>query len=173
MSAIPEDWLTILGIDPGLSETGWGVIMVHDRKSLEKFVASGRVRTNAHEDYALRLQRIFREMLEVIDRYSPSLVAIEEVFVNRNPSATLKLCHGRAASMIAAAHRNLPVQEFHNRTIKNTIVGKGNADKHQMQTMIGYLLPDMDTTNEHEIDALCIALCAHQHRNSIIAKVAG
>ncbi len=164
MTAIPEGWLTILGIDPGLSETGWGVIMVNDKKSLEKFVASGRITTSAGEDYAMRLQRIFREMLVVLDRYAPSLVAIEEVFVNRNPAATLKLCHGRAAAMIAAAHRDVPVQEFHNRTIKNTIVGKGNADKHQMQTMIGYLLPNIDTTNEHEIDALCIAMCAHQHR---------
>ena len=167
MTEIPEGWLTILGIDPGLSETGWGVIMVNDKKSLEKFVASGRITTSASEDYALRLQRIFREMLEVLDRYCPSLVAIEEVFVNRNPTATLKLCHGRAAAMIAAAHRNIPVQEFHNRTIKNTIVGKGNADKRQMQTMIGYLLPNIDTTNEHEIDAVCIALCAHQHRRVI------
>ncbi len=165
MTTTPEGWLTILGIDPGLSATGWGVIMVHDRKSLEKFVASGRITTSANEEYAVRLQRIFREMLLVIDRYAPSLVAIEEVFVNRNPTSTLKLCHGRAAAMVAAAHREIPVKEFHNRTIKNTIVGKGNADKHQMQTMIGYLLPNIDTTNEHEIDAICAALCAHQHRN--------
>lgn len=166
-TVVSEDWRTLLGIDPGLAETGWGVIMVNDRKSQEKFVASGRIRTDVSEDYAVRLQRIFGAMLEVIDHYTPSLVAIEEVFVNRNPSATLKLCHGRAAAMIAAAHRNIPVREFHNRTIKNTIVGKGNADKQQMQVMIGYLLPGIDTTNEHEIDALCAALCAYQHQSLV------
>ncbi|NQY81593.1 MAG: crossover junction endodeoxyribonuclease RuvC [Alphaproteobacteria bacterium] len=159
-----QGWVTLLGIDPGLRETGWGVIVVDDQAGVEKFHAAGSISTTTQEDLGSRLHQIFRTLLDVIDTYHPSMVAVEEVFVNRNPVATMKLCHGRAAALLAVAHRGIPVREFHNRAIKSAIVGKGNAQKQQMLAMIQFLLPGINTKNAHAIDALCVAVCAQQRR---------
>lgn len=158
--------IALLGIDPGLAETGWGVILIEENTGMESFCAAGNIRTSASEALSSRLQTIFTEISQVIALYKPSLVAMEEVFLNRNPESTMKLCHGRAAAMLAAAIANLEVKEYHNRQIKSAIVGKGNAQKEQMLTMIQFMLPNIDTDNEHAIDALCVAVCAQHHRHA-------
>lgn len=153
-----------MGIDPGLRQTGWGLIRVDDRTATEQFHAAGVVSTVSDDDLGTRLSQIFTGLLDVLDRHRPELVAIEQIFVNPSPDSTLKLAYGRAAALLAAAQRTIPVVEYHNRSVKSAIVGKGNATKQQMQAMLKFLLPACDTHNHHAIDALCIAICARHHR---------
>ena len=153
----------ILGIDPGLRSTGWGVIdKVANRLS---FVAAGTVSSHADDQLAQRLLSINRGLLELIELYQPQEVAIEETVVNRNPLSSLKLGHARGVAMLSAASSNLPVWEYASKSVKQAVTGTGSADKGQIKAMIKHLLPLCDTTNSDACDALAVAIC-HLNTNS-------
>ena len=153
----------ILGIDPGLNITGFGVIDSDGRNS--SYVHSGniRVRGSVQETgMAQRLGLIFRELTEVISQYQPTEVAVEEVFVSRNISSALKLGHARGAAISATVQSQLPVSEYSTRYVKQAVVGNGAASKEQVQHMVLRLLALRGVLQEDEADALAVSLC-HAH----------
>ena len=151
----------ILGIDPGSRITGYGVINVAGSK--QHYVASGAIRLN-EDNFALKLQKIFTSISEIVRLYQPQEAAIEQVFVHINVNAALKLGQARGAAIVALAHSgNLPVAEYSARQVKQAVVGYGNAEKTQVQQMIRLMLGLKTLPQADEADALAIALC---HANS-------
>ena len=151
--------MRILGIDPGSRFTGFGVIEIEgDRATL---VRHGVIRTGNGE-FAERLGVIFEELRAVIRDCSPTEAAVENVFVSRNAASALKLGQARGAAVCAAISMGLPVAEYSPRSVKQAIVGRGGADKVQVQHMVGVLLRLAETPAEDAADALAVALC-HQH----------
>ncbi|MBP2157686.1 MULTISPECIES: crossover junction endodeoxyribonuclease RuvC [Asticcacaulis] len=129
----------ILGLDPGLRRLGWGLIDVDGARL--SWVAHGVIEPDQDQDLAVRLLNLFDGLSEVIEQWRPDEAAIEETFVNMNPSSTLKLGHARAAAMLAPARAGLPVAEYAALDIKKSVVGAGRADKDQILFMIKRLLP--------------------------------
>ena len=152
----------ILGIDPGLVNTGWAII--ESKSSNLKYIASGTVVSTAKQNTAERLLKIYQAIVQVILEYQPMEFAIEDSFVNNNPLSSLKLGQARAAAILAAGNANLQVFEYAPRLVKKAIVGSGAADKIQITSMVKYLLPTAILKNEHEGDALAVAIC---HSNII------
>ena len=153
----------ILGIDPGLNITGFGIIESDGHDS--RYVHSGSIRvrgSTGETGMAPRLGKIFRELTDVISEHRPMEVAIEEVFVSRNMSSALKLGHARGAAISAAVQLQLPVSEYSARTVKQAIVGSGAASKEQIQHMVLRLLALRGKLQEDEADALAVSLC-HAH----------
>lgn len=155
--------MRILGIDPGSRCTGFGIIDVGgdvggDRATL---VHCGVIRSGEGE-FAQRLGVIFAGLKQVIEEFAPSEAAIENVFVSRNASSALKLGQARGAAVCAAISMGLPVAEYSPRSVKQAIVGRGGADKVQVQHMVRVLLRLQETPEEDAADALAVALC-HQH----------
>jgi crossover junction endodeoxyribonuclease RuvC len=152
----------ILGIDPGSRLTGFGIIDVcGDRAS---YVASGSVQS-ASGSFPERLQIIFRSIGEIVREYQPAVLAIESVFVHRNPGSALKLGHARAAALCATFAAEIEVHEYAPREIKQAIVGSGAASKEQVQHMVTSLLSLEGAPSADAADALAAALCcAHQQR---------
>ena len=151
--------LRILGIDPGLRVTGFGIL----DKSGEKlnYVASGCIKTSGGE-LALRLKTILDGVSEVIARYQPQQVAVEKVFVNINPQSTLLLGEARGAAICAAVGNDLPVSEYTALQVKQAVVGKGHAKKEQVQEMVRRLLRLPGNPSPDAADALACAIC-HAH----------
>lgn len=154
----------LLGLDPGLRHTGWGIIDV-DGNQLTA-IASGTVSAEQSLAMPLRLQRIFRGISDVVAEYTPSECAIEETFVNRNPVSTLKLGHARAAAMLAAAEAGLLVSEYSPNAVKKAVVGAGHADKIQVSAMVNMLLPMARPETADAADALAAAICHAHHRTT-------
>ena len=151
--------MRILGIDPGSRFTGFGIIEVNgDQVSA---VHHGVIRTGGGE-FPQRLGIIFQGILDLISEYAPDQVAVENVFVSKNAGSALKLGQARGAAVCAAISRELPVAEYSPRSVKQAIVGRGSADKIQVQHMITVLLQLGETPQEDAADALAVALC-HQH----------
>ena len=151
--------MRILGIDPGSRATGYGIIEVDgDRVSA---VHHGVIRTGGGE-FPQRLGIIFQGILDLIAEHAPDQVAVENVFVSRNAASALKLGQARGAAVCAAISRSLPVAEHSPRSVKQAIVGRGGADKVQVQHMITVLLNLQQPPEEDAADALAVALC-HQH----------
>ena len=157
----------VLGIDPGSRVTGFGVIDTDGRKS--RHVESGVVRTGSGK-FPERLGEIFRGIREVIEQHAPTQVAIEQVFVSRNPASALKLGQARGAAIAAAVTRDLPVFEYTPRSVKQALVGTGAADKEQVQHMVRILLSLPGKMGLDESDALAIALC-HAHTHATLDKL--
>ena len=151
-----------LGIDPGLNFTGWGVV---EYKSADSFsyVASGVIKTSTKTIHAERLNQIFLKSLEIIRRYTPEVVAIEDTYVNVNNQSSIKLAQAKAATIIATSQSKIPLVEYPAKKVKKTITGTGNADKSQMIKMIKYWLPNVSIKISDEADALAIALCYASH----------
>jgi crossover junction endodeoxyribonuclease RuvC len=156
--------IRIIGIDPGLRRTGWGVIE-SDGVRLS-YVASGHVTSTSDEDLSYRLREIFEGITSVIAGHAPGEAAVEETFVNDNPRATLKLGQARGMALLAPAMRGLRVAEYPPNLIKKSVVGAGHADKKQIQVMVSFLLPKAKFSNADEADALAIAICHAHHRSS-------
>ena len=151
--------MRILGIDPGSRFTGFGIIEVAgDRTTV---IHQGVIKAGAGE-FPERLGIIFSGISELIDTFSPNEVAIETVFVSKNSSSALKLGQARGAAMCAAIARHLPVAEYSPRSVKQAVVGRGGADKVQVQHMVSVLLQLKEKLAEDAADALAVALC-HQH----------
>ena len=156
--------LRLIGLDPGLRRTGWGVIEV-DGSSLVH-VASGEVVSTVKLPLSARLSQLFDALSGVIEAFSPEEAAVEETFVNKNPSSTLKLGQARGAVMLAPAQAGIPVAEYSANLIKKSLVGNGHADKRQVQTMVGVLLPGAKPKSVDASDALAIAICHAHHRRT-------
>ena len=152
--------IRILGIDPGLGITGYGV--VEKRGSALVYVASGRIVSDQRQDLAPRLATIFEGLSEVIGSYSPVEVAVERVFVNVNPNSTLLLGQARGAAICAAVVAHLPVAEYTALQVKQAVVGKGHARKDQVQEMVKRLLNLAAPPGTDAADALACAIC-HAH----------
>jgi crossover junction endodeoxyribonuclease RuvC len=159
----------VLGIDPGSRVTGYGILDTNGQES--RHVASGVIKTLHADEGAARLEVIFTETTTLIDEYQPSELAIERVFVAKNADSALKLGQARAAAICATFGTAIPVFEYAAREVKRAIVGKGNAEKEQVQHMVRVLL---NLTNELPIDAsdaLGIALC-HAHTRTTALRLA-
>jgi crossover junction endodeoxyribonuclease RuvC len=162
--------IRILGIDPGLRRTGWGVIESDGVRLI--YVASGMIASEASDDLAVRLRDIFQGLNAVIAAHNPDEAAVEETFVNENAKATLKLGQARGIAMLAPATKNIRVAEYTPNLIKKTVVGAGHAEKRQVQMMVGMLLPKAKFESADEADALAIAICHANHRTSAAARAA-
>lgn len=152
--------LRLLGLDPGLRRTGWGVIDVQGNRLVH--VANGVIGSNSENGIAERLVELHGGVVDLVERYRPDEAAAEETFVNKNPESTLKLGLARGAVLLAPALAGLPVSEYAPNRVKKSVVGAGHADKDQVQLMVGKLLPGVEFTNADAADALAVAIC-HAH----------
>lgn len=153
--------MRILGIDPGLVKTGWGVIDY--RRGTLSFVAAGTIAPPAKNALAGRLFFLHEGIHEIVARYAPRQAAVEETFVNVNAASTLKLGNARGGILLSLAIAGLPVAEYAALLVKKTVVGVGRAEKGQIGTMVKILLPQCDATGEDALDALAIAICHAHH----------
>ncbi len=156
--------IRILGVDPGLRRTGWGLIAQDGARLV--FVACGSVNSDEKRPLAERLRQIHDGLSEVIRGHAPDEAAIEETFVNKDAQATLKLGHARGVAMLAGALHGLSVAEYAPNQVKKTIVGAGHAEKAQIHMMVRVLLPKADPQSDDAADALAIALTHAQHRGA-------
>ncbi len=154
--------IRIIGIDPGLRRTGWGVIESDGVRLV--YVASGHITSTSDEDLAYRLRELYEGISGVIASFKPAEAAVEETFVNENARATLKLGQARGMALLAPAMKGLRVAEYPPNLVKKTVVGAGHAEKKQIQAMIGFLLPKAKFESADEADALAIAICHANHR---------
>jgi crossover junction endodeoxyribonuclease RuvC len=152
----------IIGIDPGLRHTGWGIIEADGTRL--SYIADGAVHSVNEDDLATRLLQIHEQILAVLDEFKPDEAAIEETFVNKDARATLKLGQARGVVMLAPILRKIGVAEYAPNVIKKTVVGVGHAEKDQVKHMVKILLPRAQLNTVDSIDALAIAICHAQHR---------
>jgi crossover junction endodeoxyribonuclease RuvC len=162
--------IRILGIDPGLRRTGWGVIDIAGNRL--SYVGCGSLATDDRADLATRLVAIHDGLIAVIEQFRPEEAAVEATFVNKDASATLKLGQARGVALLVPARTGIAVHEYAPNLVKKTIVGAGHSEKAQIRMMIGVLLPKADPKSEDAADALAIAVTHAHHRTSVLLKVA-
>lgn len=150
----------ILGLDPGLRHTGWGLVEAQGNQL--RFRACGTVHTDAATDLASRLSGLYRGLAEMIEGHLPREAAVEETVVNRNPLSSLKLGHARGVVLLAASHAGLEVHEYAAKQVKRAVTGTGNAAKEQVAVMVRFLLPGCGEVVADAADALAVAIC-HAH----------
>lgn len=151
----------VLGIDPGLRVTGWGIVDSEDSRLMH--VANGRVTSDDGLSLAKRLCQLHDGLAAVIAQYRPDAAAVEETFVNKNPSSTLKLGIARGVVMLVPARAGLPVAEYAANAVKKSVVGVGHAAKEQVQMMVARLLPGAVLAGPDAADALAVAICHAHH----------
>jgi crossover junction endodeoxyribonuclease RuvC len=163
--------LRLIGLDPGLRRTGWGVIDMTGQHL--KYVADGVVTSDAALDLADRLGQLWHALNAVLDQWQADEAAVEETFVNKNPASTLKLGMARGVVLLAPSLKGLAVAEYSPNLVKKTIVGSGHADKTQVQMMVRRLLPGALATQADAADALAVAICHAHHAasNRALARV--
>ncbi len=154
--------IRILGLDPGLRKTGWGVIACEGTRL--SFIASGCIESDGARSLSERLRQLHEGIAGVIGAFEPDEAAVEETFVNRDPQSTLKLGQARGIALVVPALAGLEVSEYAANLVKKTVVGVGHAEKKQVQAMIRVLLPKAETKSADAADALAIAICHAQHR---------
>lgn len=160
----------IIGIDPGLRNTGWGVIEAEGTRI--SYVADGSVHSDAEAPLAMRLLQIHQRLVEVLQHFAPDEAAIEETFVNKDARATLKLGQARGAAMLAPALAGIRVAEYAPNVVKKSVVGAGHAEKDQVKHMVKVLLPRAELNTADSIDALAIAICHAHHRGAqVLVKI--
>jgi len=160
---------SIIGIDPGLRHTGWGIIVQKDNNI--SFVAAGRINPATNQPMSERLGQLSKELHKIIKKYNPDESAIEETFMNKNAASALKLGQARGAAILTLAQSGLFVGEYSANRVKQSVTGYGHADKTQITTMIGMLLPKSGKLSADAADALAIALChAHHTNNNSLTK---
>ena len=152
--------MLIIGLDPGLGTTGWGIVAKSGSRL--SHIANGQIRTDPKAPLAERLVTLDRELADIILAHRPDSGAVEEVFVNSNPQSTLKLGQARGVCLLALARAGLPVAEYATRLVKKALVGTGGADKAQVQAMLRVLLPGVKLAGADAADALAVAIC-HAH----------
>jgi crossover junction endodeoxyribonuclease RuvC len=164
--------MIILGIDPGLQKTGWGVISVQGNAL--RYIGSGLIKTDAQQDIAQRLSVLHQGLQEVIEKFKPEMAAVEETFVNKNPASALKLGQARGVALCVPALFGLDVAEYSANKVKKSVVGSGHAAKAQMGMMIRTLLPACGSISEDEADSLAVAITHAHYRNwnALKAKIA-
>src|SRR5882724_2451170 len=162
--------IRILGIDPGLRRTGWGLIAADGNRLI--YLACGSVESNNKHSLAERLVTIHDGLARIVDEFRPDEAAVEATFVNRDAAATLKLGQARGIALLVPAKAGVLVAEYAPNLVKKTIVGAGHAEKAQIRLMIGVLLPKADPQSEDAADALAIAVTHAHHRQSAALKAA-
>jgi crossover junction endodeoxyribonuclease RuvC len=162
--------IRILGIDPGLRRTGWGVIALDGYRL--SYLACGSVSTDDKAALAVRLLAIHDGLSRIVAAHAPDEAAVEATFVNRDAAATLKLGQARGIAMLVPAIAGLPVAEYAPNLVKKTIVGAGHCEKVQIRLMVKILLPRADPQSDDAADALAIAVTHAHHRQSAVLKAA-
>ena len=152
--------MRILGLDPGLGTTGWGVVEAEGNRL--SHVANGQLKTDTLTPLAQRLARLAEQLEAVLAEYRPNAAAVEEVFVNQNPQSTLKLGQARGVVLMCAARAGIGVGEYAARLVKKALVGTGGADKTQIHAMVARLLPGAKIAGPDAADALAVAI-THAH----------
>ncbi|WP_112324130.1 crossover junction endodeoxyribonuclease RuvC [Oceanibium sediminis] len=159
--------MRVIGIDPGLRRTGWGIVDVQGSRI--SHVANG-VCCSEGSDLALRLLSLYRALSAVIVEHAPDTAAVEQTFVNKDAVATLKLGQARGVVMLAPASAGLPVSEYAPNAVKKVVVGVGHADKKQVEHMVRLQLPGVEIAGADASDALAIALC-HAHNAKFFGRL--
>ncbi len=162
--------IRIIGIDPGLRRTGWGVIECTGSRL--SFVAAGTIKPDESAALANRLCAIHDALVEVLEGYAPHEAAVEATFVNRDAAATLKLGQARGVAMLVPARAGIAVAEYAPNAVKKAVVGAGHAEKRQIRLMVSILLPRAKFDTDDSADALAIAICHAHHRGAAALKVA-
>jgi crossover junction endodeoxyribonuclease RuvC len=162
--------IRILGIDPGLRRTGWGVVAIEGNRL--SFLACGSVASDDKAALSLRLVSIHDGLQQVVAAHAPDEAAVEATFVNRDAAATLKLGQARGIAMLVPALAGLPVAEYAPNLVKKTIVGAGHCEKVQIRMMVKVLLPKADPQSDDAADALAIAVTHAHHRQSVVLRMA-
>jgi len=164
--------IRILGVDPGLRRTGWGVVAVTGNALA--FVAAGTVKAPLDGELAHRLVALYEGLTEIVRAFAPDEAAVEQTFVSRDASATLKLGQARGIALLVPAQAGLSVAEYAPNAIKKAIVGVGHAEKAQIRAMVRVLLPRAVFDSDDAADALAIAVChAHHRRPARLLAAAG
>jgi crossover junction endodeoxyribonuclease RuvC len=161
--------IRIIGIDPGLRRTGWGIVDSDGVRLV--YVASGHITSDSEDELAWRLRGLYQGLTGVIAAHKPQEAAVEETFVNKDARSTLKLGQARGMALLAPACAGLRVAEYPPNLIKKTVTGAGHGEKRQVQAMVGFLLPKARFESADEADALAIAICHASHRGTA-AKIA-
>lgn len=157
--------MLLIGLDPGLRSTGWGMIEAVGNRL--RHIANGAVTSDGDASLAERLLQIHTGVVEVLRAQKPDEAAVEETFVNRNPGSTLKLGQVRGVVLLAPAQAGLPVHEYSPNLIKKSVVGTGHADKDQIHAMVRRLLPGVGINGADAADALAVAICHAHHAASL------
>lgn len=160
-----RETIRIIGIDPGLRRTGWGV--VESLGNSLHFVASGTVTSDAGMDLASRLCQLHEGLAKVLHDYMPHEAAVEHTFVNKDATATLKLGQARGIALLAPAQAGLPVAEYAPNAVKKAVIGVGHGEKQQIHMMVKVLMPRATFDTSDAADALAIAICHAHNRQSI------
>ncbi|NCC22376.1 MAG: crossover junction endodeoxyribonuclease RuvC [Alphaproteobacteria bacterium] len=160
----------IIGIDPGLQKTGWGII--EKEGNALRFLQCGQIRTNAKTPLSQRLALIDEQIRLVLRLWNPQAAAIEETFMNNNPASALLLGQARGAAIVSLAREGLSVAEYPANLVKKSLVGNGHATKDQIGMMVSMLLPGAKAASSDEADALAIAIC-HAHHAATFERIAG
>ncbi|MGH1350251.1 MAG: crossover junction endodeoxyribonuclease RuvC [Methyloligellaceae bacterium] len=160
--------IRIIGIDPGLRNTGWGIIETDGVRL--SYIDSGVIKADKDEELAFRLLEIYKGLCSILHSFAPHEAAVEQTFVNKDATATLKLGQARGIALLAPAEAGLRVAEYAPNAVKKTVVGSGHADKHQVSAMMSYLLPKAKPKVHDEVDALAIAI-THAHHRQVSARV--
>ncbi len=155
--------IRIFGIDPGSAATGWGVVDYAGARL--SYVASGVIRTKRTAGHAEKLSVIFEKLQAMIAEHAPDEAAVEETFVNASPRDALVLGQARGVALLAPSLAGLSVAEYAANSVKKSVVGKGHADKSQVQAMVKVLLPKCGALASDEADALAVAICHAHHAN--------
>lgn len=162
--------IRIIGIDPGLRNTGWGII--ESLGNALRFVAAGTVHSNARDDLAQRLLQLHDGLAKIIDDYHPHQAAVENTFVNKDAGATLKLGQARGIALLVPAQAGLMIAEYAPNAVKKAVIGVGHGDKAQIKLMVGMLLPRATYDSDDAADALAIAICHAHHQGGAGARIA-
>ncbi|MDD9908327.1 MAG: crossover junction endodeoxyribonuclease RuvC [Ahrensia sp.] len=164
-----DEPVRIIGIDPGLRNTGWGVVATQG--SSLTFMGAGTVRSDAKTDLASRLCQLHDGLKQVIDDWKPLEAAVENTFVNRDATATLKLGQARGIALLVPALAGLDVSEYAPNAVKKSVIGVGHGDKSQIQMMVKRLLPKARWDSDDAADALAIAICHSHHSGGGSSRV--
>ena len=161
------EMIRVLGIDPGLRHTGWGIVDVKGNSL--SFVASGTIKADTNAALSNRLLEIFNALTAVIAEWSPDEAAVEETFVNKDARATLKLGQARGIAMLVPAKAGLSVAEYAPNAVKKAVIGVGHGDKKQVKLMVNVLMPKATFDSDDAADALAVAIC-HAHNRQTLAQ---
>ncbi len=168
-SAADELIMRILGIDPGSRATGYGLIEQQGNRLVH--LDNGAIMTSSSAQLADRLEQIYTGLEKLILQFAPDAVAVEQVFMAKNPASALKLGHARGVALLAGVRAGLPVAEYTALQVKSAVVGYGRAAKSQVQQMTRTLLNLPEIAQEDAADALAVAIC-HAHSHHLVAKLA-
>ncbi|MBL4789085.1 MAG: crossover junction endodeoxyribonuclease RuvC [Kordiimonadaceae bacterium] len=162
--------MRVLGIDPGLQKTGWGIVESHGSRL--SHVANGVVKSDSKKTLAERLVELYTGLTEVLQEWQPHTCAVEETFVNKNPTSTLKLGQARGIALLVPSQAGLFVAEYTPNHVKKSVVGAGHAAKEQVEAMVKILLPGIKINGPDAADALAVAIC-HAHHASTMQNIRG